>query len=53
MEILIRNTTEAMKEMMALVKSEKRPPTNINDMSKGKKRNKGRKMQNVQQRTNL
>ncbi len=40
MEILIKNTREAMKEMMALVKSENNPSenkplTNNNDMSKG------------------
>jgi hypothetical protein len=39
MEILIKSTTEAMKEMMALVKSENKPPTNNNDMSK-RERNK-------------
>jgi hypothetical protein len=38
MEILIKSTTEAMKEMMALVKSENRPPRNNNEKSKGEKR---------------
>jgi hypothetical protein len=33
MEILIKNITEALKEMMALVKSENKPPTNNNGMS--------------------
>jgi hypothetical protein len=49
METLIKNTTEALKEMMALVKSENKPSenkplTNNNDMSKGgrKKRTKER-----------
>jgi hypothetical protein len=37
-EILIKSTAEAIKEMMALVKSENRPPTNNNEMSKGEKR---------------
>ena len=40
MEILFKSTTEAMKEMMAIVKSENKPSenkplTNNNDMSKG------------------
>ncbi len=38
MEILIKSTTEAMKEMMALVKLENQPPTNNNQMSKGEER---------------
>ncbi len=38
MKILIKSTTEAMKEMMALVKSENKPPTNNNEMSKGEKK---------------
>jgi hypothetical protein len=49
MEILIKSTTKAMKEMMVLVKSENRPPTNNNEMSKGEKRkmrDKKRKMYN-------
>jgi hypothetical protein len=36
MDILIKSTTEAMKEIMVLVKSESKPPMNNNDMSKGK-----------------
>ena len=40
MEIIIKSTTEAMKEMMALVKSESNPPQTT-------------MIQNVQQRTNL
>jgi hypothetical protein len=38
MEILIKSTTEAMKEMMALVKSENKPPTNNNGKSKGQRK---------------
>jgi hypothetical protein len=43
METLIKNTTEAMKEMMALVKSENKPSENKpltinNDMSKGERK---------------
>jgi hypothetical protein len=37
MEILIKSTTEAMKEMMALVKPENKLPTNNNEMSKGER----------------
>jgi hypothetical protein len=40
METLIKNTTEAMKEMMALVKTEIKPLANSNDMSKGRRRKK-------------
>ena len=55
MEILIKNTTEAMKEMTSLVKSENKPLenkplTNNNDMPKGgrKKRTEERcKMYNI------
>jgi hypothetical protein len=53
MEILIKNTTEAMKEMMVLVKSENKlsenkPLTNNNDMPIGgrKKREERQKMYN-------
>jgi hypothetical protein len=54
METLIKNTTEAMKEMMALVKSENKPSenkplTNNNDMSTGgrkKRTEERRKMYN-------
>jgi hypothetical protein len=53
MEILIKNTSEAMKEMMVLVKSENKPSenkplTNNNDMLKGgrKKREERCKMYN-------
>jgi hypothetical protein len=53
MEIIIKNTTKAMKEMMALVKSENKPSenkplTNNNDMPKGgrNKRQERRKMYN-------
>ncbi len=53
MEILIKNTTEALKEMMALVKSENKPSenkplTNNNDIPKGgrKKREERCKMYN-------
>jgi hypothetical protein len=53
MEILFKNTTEAMKEMTSLVKSENKPLenkplTNNNDMPKGgrKKREERRKMYN-------
>jgi hypothetical protein len=38
METLIKSTTEAMKEMMVLVKSENKPPTNNNGMSKGERK---------------
>ncbi len=43
METLIKNTTEAMKDMMVLVKSENKPSenkplTNNNDMSKGERK---------------
>jgi hypothetical protein len=38
MEILIKSTTEAIKEMMALVKSENKTPTNNNDVSKGERK---------------
>jgi hypothetical protein len=38
MKILIKSTTEALKEMMALVKSKNKPPTNNNGMSKGERK---------------
>ena len=54
METLIKNTTEPLKEIMALVKSENKPSenkplTNNNDISKGgrKKREERRKMYNT------
>jgi hypothetical protein len=40
MEILIKSTTEGMKEMMTLVKSENRFPTNNNELPKEGKRKK-------------
>ncbi len=43
MEILIKSTTKAMKEMMALVKSENRSPTNNNEGSKEEKGRNGMK----------
>jgi hypothetical protein len=52
--IFIMSTTEAMKEMMALVKSENKPPTNNNEISKGeRKKIRDEKCKNVPQRTNL
>jgi hypothetical protein len=38
MEILIKSTTEAMKDMMMLVKLENKPSTNNNEMSKGERK---------------
>jgi hypothetical protein len=40
METLIKSTTEAMKEMMQLIKSEAKTPSNTNDSSKEEKQNK-------------
>ncbi len=56
MEILIKNTTEAMTEMMLLVKLENKPSENkplMNNNAKRGKKEKRRKTQNVQQCTNL
>jgi hypothetical protein len=38
MEIFIKSTTEAIKEMMVLVQLENKPPTNNNEMSKGERK---------------
>jgi hypothetical protein len=43
MEIIIKSKTEAMKEMIALVKSENRSPTNNMKRQKRKKGRKGTK----------
>ncbi|KAL3826941.1 hypothetical protein ACHAXA_006021 [Cyclostephanos tholiformis] len=46
MEALIKSTTEAMKEMMSLIKSEKKEPTKQSDEEKKKKREEQRKKYN-------
>ncbi len=52
-EILIKSTTETMKEMMALVNWKTDPLRTTMKRQKGEKGNMSRKMQNVHQRTNL
>jgi hypothetical protein len=55
--ILIKNTTEAMKEVMALVKSENKPsenkPLTNNHMPKGGRKKREERCKNVQKSTNL
>ena len=46
MEALIKSTTEAMKEMMSLIKSEKKEPAKQSDEEKKKKREERRKKYN-------
>jgi hypothetical protein len=50
MEKLVRSTTEAMKEMMLLLKENKNSNTNVPNEEKNKK---DKKTKEIQRRTNL